>query len=129
MPDSGAGTDPGANMEPTPLWAKLGNIIARRSLRRDRALPVVTANWLVPTLLVIVAGWVGLWLVFQQDSIDQQIRDMQEQRIQKLGQTGKMSQQQADATVEKFGWAAWSDPASRRCRCCGGACSVTLAAS
>ena len=113
-PDAGlgAGTDPGADpatseTQATPLWAKLGNIIAAPGEVFDeiRALPVVTANWLVPTLLVIVAGWVGLWLVFQQDSIDQQIRDMQEQQIQKLVQTGKMSQQQADAsraTVEKF---------------------------
>jgi len=89
------------------LWAKLGNIIAAPGEVFDeiRSLPVVTANWLVPTLLVLVAGWVGLWLVFQQDSIDQQISDMQEQQIQKMVESGKMSQQQADssrAVAQKF---------------------------
>jgi len=68
-----------------------------------KASPPSTANWLTPVLIFIVVGWVGGWLVFSQASIKQQLRDIQEQAIQKQVDKGRLSQKQADSAGEKLG--------------------------
>ena len=67
---------------------------------------VCTPNWLVPGLLLIVVSWVGAWLVFSQDSIQQQLREITDQAIEKQIQKSHLSEQQAEqarAVGAKFG--------------------------
>jgi hypothetical protein len=65
-----------------------------------------TANWLIPALILMVLSWVGAWLVFSQDSIQQQLREITDQAVEKQIQKGKLSEQQAEqarAVAAKFG--------------------------
>ena len=90
------------------LMGRLANVYAAPGEVFDqvKASPPSTANWLTPVLIFIVVGWVGGWLVFSQASIKQQLRDIQEQAIQKQVDKGRLSQKQADSAMqvgEKFG--------------------------
>jgi hypothetical protein len=50
-----------------------------------------TGNWLLPVLLSCVVGIVYVLVGFAQPNVQQQIRDQQEQQLQKLADSGKMS--------------------------------------
>jgi hypothetical protein len=56
------------------------------------------ANWVVPALLLILAGWLGAWLIFSQDSINQQLRDITNKAIEKQIENAHMSEAQAEQT-------------------------------
>ena len=65
-----------------------------------------TANWLAPALILIFVSWLGAWLIFSQDSIKQQLREIQEQAIQKQVDKGRIPKEQAEAAQrvsEKYG--------------------------
>jgi hypothetical protein len=90
------------------LMGRLANVYAAPGEVFDqvKASPPSTANWLAPALIFILVGWVGGWLIFSQASIKQQLRDIQEQAIQKQVDKGRIPKQQADAAMqagEKFG--------------------------
>ncbi len=90
------------------LGARLFNVYAAPGDVFDRTTnsAASTANWLVPALLLIAISWVGIWLVFSQDSIQQQLREITDQAIEKQIQKSHMSQQQAEqarAVGAKFG--------------------------
>ncbi len=68
--------------------------------------PPRTANWLVPTLLATLVGWIGAWLVLHQEAITQQISDLQEAQYQKMIEQGRMTREQLEAqrpTIDKVG--------------------------
>ena len=61
-------------------------------------------NWLVPALLSCVVGVVSIVIVLSQPTIQQQIREQQEQvlekRLDKMVQAGQLTRQQADQQKE-----------------------------
>jgi hypothetical protein len=90
------------------LMGRLVNVYAAPGEVFDqvKASPPSNANWLAPALIFILVGWLGGWLIFSQASIKQQLRDIQEQAIQKQVDKGRLSQKQADSAMqagEKFG--------------------------
>jgi hypothetical protein len=67
---------------------------------------VSASNWLAPALMLIAVSWLGAWLVFSQASIQQQLREITDQAIEKQIAKNHMSEQQADqarAMATKFG--------------------------
>lgn len=58
------------------------------------------ANWLAPIVLLMVVGWIGGWLVMNQDFAQQQFRDVQAQAIQRQVDSGKLKAEQAERIVE-----------------------------
>jgi hypothetical protein len=57
------------------------------------------ANWLVPAFLLMVVSWIGVWLVFSQPAIQQQLSEITDQAIEK--QVAKMPKEQADRVREQ----------------------------
>ena len=64
--------------------------------------PVNTASWLVPALLLIVVSWLGLALVFSQESIRHQLGEITEQAIQKQAASQHMSEQHLERYLAEF---------------------------
>ncbi len=62
--------------------------------------PSCAANWLVPAILLMVAGCIGAWLVASQPAIQQQMRDMQDKFIDKMQEKGHLTKEQADRQRE-----------------------------
>jgi VIT1/CCC1 family predicted Fe2+/Mn2+ transporter len=90
------------------LMGRLANVYAAPGevFEQVACSPFSAANWVAPALIFILAGWLGAWLIFSQDSIKQQLRDIAEQAIQRQVDKGRIGQQQADAArqaAEKFG--------------------------
>lgn len=89
------------------LFGRMANVIAAPGelFAELKAAPVSAANWLVPTLLVVVLSWISVTVIFSQENINQQLRDIQEQAIRKRAEKAHMSQQQIEQTIqatEKF---------------------------
>ncbi len=64
-----------------------------------------TANWLVPTLILALAGIISTLVIFSQPAIIQKIHDQQIGMLDKQVRDGKITQAQADQAlpmVEKF---------------------------
>ena len=61
-----------------------------------RGTMVSTANWLVPAIVLMAVSWLGVWLVFSQDSIQQQLREITDQAIEKSIQKKHLSDAQAE---------------------------------
>jgi hypothetical protein len=97
--------------EPLPassLFSRLANMFAAPGevYAEVQARPPAAANWLVPALILIAVSWLGVWLIFSQDSIKQQMSDIQVQAIQKQVAKGKLTKaqaEQASAAMERFG--------------------------
>lgn len=90
------------------LGARLFNVLATPGEVFDqiKSAKVSAANWVLPALIMIVVSWLGAWLVFSQDSIKQQVREITDQAIEKQIQKSHMSEQQAEqarAVGAKFG--------------------------
>src|SRR5512138_1699306 len=54
------------------------------------------ANWVVPSLLLLIVGCLGVSLIYSQPAIQQQIQDMQDQMIQKMVDKKILTQEQAE---------------------------------
>jgi hypothetical protein len=80
------------------LPARLMNIVAAPGDVFDeiKPRPVAAANWLVPTLLLAVLGILSALWIGSQESIKRQQLEMQDAVFQKLVDSGKMTQAQAD---------------------------------
>ena len=80
------------------LWGRLLNVFATPGdvFQEVKDAKVSTANWLVPSLILIVVSWVSSLLIFSQPSINHQLSEITEQAIQKQVERSKMSEQQAD---------------------------------
>jgi hypothetical protein len=59
-----------------------------------------TSSWLAPTIIWAVVGAVGVWLMFSQDTVKQQLSDMQDKAIQKQVESGKLTKEQADQALQ-----------------------------
>jgi hypothetical protein len=90
---------PVSTPSPTSLGARLINILVTPSdvFEEVKASPPRTANWLVPALVAMIVGWIGAWLVLNQEAIKQQFSDMQEKQYQKLIEQGRMTRDQLEA--------------------------------
>jgi VIT1/CCC1 family predicted Fe2+/Mn2+ transporter len=93
---------------PPSLVSRLTNVFAAPGevFESVKAAPHAAANWLAPALLFILAGWVGAWLIFSQDSIKQQLSDMASKAIDKQVEKGKIPKDQAESArqrAEKYG--------------------------
>jgi len=93
---------------PPTLGSCLVNVIAAPGevFERLRPAPARTATWLVPAVLLILVSWIGAALVFSQDSVKQQLSDMQDKAIQQQVDQGKLTEEQAKqarAAIERFG--------------------------
>src|SRR5258708_25634842 len=80
------------------LGARLFNIFAAPGevFEQIKDTLVSTANWLLPGIILIAVSWLGAWLVFSQDSIQQQLREITDQAIEKQIAKSHMSEQQAE---------------------------------
>ena len=80
------------------LWGRLFNVFATPGdvFQEVKDAKVSTANWLVPSLILIVVSWVSSVLIFSQPSINHQLSEITEQAIQKQVERSKMSEQQAE---------------------------------
>jgi hypothetical protein len=80
------------------LGARLFNVFATPGevFEQIRGTRVSAANWLSPGLILIAVSWLGAWLLFSQDSIQQQVREITDQAIEKQIQKNHMSDQQAE---------------------------------
>ena len=90
------------------LGARLFNIFATPGEVFDqlKGAAVSAANWVLPALLLIILSWVGATLVFSQDSIQQQLKEITDQAVEKQIAKQHMSDQQAEqarAMAAKFG--------------------------
>jgi hypothetical protein len=97
---------------PLALSARLLNIFASPGevFEQVKKSPVSNANWLVPIVLLVLASWLGSWLVFSQPAIQQQMRDITDKAIDKQIEKNHMSEAQAEQARqmgEKYG-AIWA---------------------
>jgi Yip1 domain len=60
------------------------------------------ANWLVPVFLSCLAGILFTWIAFSQPNVEQQIRERQDQKLQQMVDSGKMSAADAEAARAKM---------------------------
>src|SRR5260221_4903649 len=108
MTESSPPTLPNAiNAQSTSLIGRMANVFATPGEVFDEVknAPPSVANWLVPAVLLALVGIVYSLVLFSQPSIQQQMREQQEQAIEKRVKDGKMTQAQADqalAALEKF---------------------------
>src|SRR3954447_16406107 len=90
------------------LMGRLLNVFATPGEVFDdvRNSPPTASNWLVPALVLMVLGWLSVALIFSQDSINYQIREMTDKAIQKQVEKRHMSDAQAEQARqagEKYG--------------------------
>ena len=80
------------------LAGRLFNIFATPGEVFDniKGAPASTANWLTPGLILIGVSWLCTTLIFSQDFVQQQLREMTDQAIDKQVQQGKLNEQQAE---------------------------------
>lgn len=97
---------------PTSLTARLMNVfIAPGEVFAEvKSSPHCFQNWLVPSLVFLLASWVGAAIMFSQDSVRHQMEEVQDAAMQKQFQkqmdAGKMTQaqvNQAKAAASQFG--------------------------
>jgi hypothetical protein len=92
-------TEPAAPKPPAmSLFARLLNVFAVPGDVFQEVKHSVTCagNWLAPALLLIAAGWLGAYLIYSQEAIQQRVREMNDQVIQKLVDSGKLPKEQAE---------------------------------
>ena len=54
------------------------------------------SNWLAPAFLYVIVGCVGVWLMYSQPAVQQQMQEMQDQMIQKMVDKGMMTKDVAE---------------------------------
>lgn len=92
------GTQTGNGGQPptkTSLASRLFNVVAAPGEVFDeiRSNPPQTENWLIPAVLVVLVGFVGLLLCFSQPAIQQNMSDIVDQAIEKQAQRMPMNDQ------------------------------------
>jgi len=90
------------------LFSRLFGVLATPSdvFEEIRRTKVLTVNWVMPMLLLIVLGWIGAVLVFSQENIRHQLDEMTDKGIQKQIEKQHMPEEQAEKAREmgrKFG--------------------------
>lgn len=89
-------------IQSTSLTTRMANVFASPSeLFQEVAVnPVKTSSWLAPLVLLIVFALINVTAIFYNDAARSQIYDLQESKMQELVKEGKMTQEQADKTIE-----------------------------
>jgi hypothetical protein len=84
---------------PTSLAARLLNVFAVPGdvFAEVKVAPVSIGNWLLPMLLVLVLSLTSTAVIYSQPAAQQQLREQQDQVIQKLVAKGWVTQEQANA--------------------------------
>lgn len=91
------------------LPARLMNVFAVPGdvFEEVKSTPHVISNWLAPALIACVVGVVSVIIVLSQPAIQQQLREKQEQAMEKkfeeLIQAGKITREQADQQMAAVG--------------------------
>lgn len=91
-------SDPQAQQPTMSLGGRLLNIFATPGEVFEQIKParMSLANWLVPGIILIAVSWVCTTLIFSQEFVQQQMRDMTDQAVDKQVQKGKINEQQAE---------------------------------
>ncbi len=89
------------------LGSRLLNVLATPGdvFEEVKASKASAQNWLIPALISSIMGVIAALVLFSQPSILQQIREQQEQALEKSVSSGKMSREQmekAQEAMEKF---------------------------
>ena len=98
-------------MEPQPeaprppamsLIGRFSNIIAAPSEVFDdvKSSTASTANWLAPTLILILMGWIATAFIFATPAIQQQMRDITDQALQKQFASANLPQDKMEQAKE-----------------------------
>ncbi|MGD0651718.1 MAG: hypothetical protein ABSA97_11365 [Verrucomicrobiia bacterium] len=92
----------GPTVSRSSLIGRLANVYATPGEVFDqvKASPRCILNWLVPALILLLVGWLGTRFALSQAVIKQQLRDYQEQGVQRLVDKGRIPKEQADAAQE-----------------------------
>lgn len=83
------------------VWAAPGDVFDEIKLAKP-----ATANWLVPVLLSCVVGVISVFVIFSQPGVQQQLREKQEEQLDKLVASGKLNAEakaKAQSGIESFG--------------------------
>jgi len=96
---------PASKAPSTSLAARLLNVFAIPGDVFDeiKASPYAAANWVVPALIAAVVGALSAVVIFSQPTIQQKIREQQEQMIEKQVKAGTMSRADADRAEAMIG--------------------------
>jgi Yip1 domain len=99
--------DNAAKPPQTSVVARLLNIFAAPGevFEEVKNSPPSVANWLTPTLILVVVGIIATFVILSQPAVIQQIRDQRQSAFDKQVRDGKMTQAQADqaeVATEKF---------------------------
>jgi len=91
----------------TSLWSRLVNVFAAPGevFEEVKNSAPSVGNWLVPALILMVAGAISSMVIFSQPDVVRQIHEQQQKAFDKQISAGKMTQAQADqaaAMAEKF---------------------------
>ncbi len=95
------------NVPSTSVVSRFFNVVATPGDVFDEviAAPPCNANWLLPALIAVVVGWLATAWIFSQAPIQNQLRELTEQAIEKQIAMTKPSAQQAEqmrAAAEKM---------------------------
>jgi hypothetical protein len=89
----------------TSLAGRLFNVLAAPGevFAEVKTGPPRAANWLVPTLLLILAGWLGVWLIYSQAAFRQQQDEAKLKVLQRLVEKGKLTKEQFEQAQQGSG--------------------------
>lgn len=107
-PPDPASPTPSLENDPPPagsLGGRLFNVIAAPGEAFDevRSAPYRASNWLVPALLTIVVGWLGVWLIYSQPAMRHQQDEAGLRVIQRLVEKGKIPKEKAEELQAQSG--------------------------
>jgi hypothetical protein len=90
------------------LLSRLANVIAAPGEVFDevKSAPPSAWNWLMPTLLLILVGCAGVWLIFSQPAMRHQQDEAGLKVVQRLVEKGKLPREQAEAMQQASGGGA-----------------------
>ena len=83
------------------IWAAPGDVFDEIKSAKP-----ATANWLVPVLLSCVVGMISVLVIFSQPGVLQQMKEKQEEQLDKLVASGKLNAEaktKAQEGIESFG--------------------------
>lgn len=99
------------NSQPQSVMARIVNIFAAPGEVFDdiKRYPVSHQTWIWPLLIACLAGVIATVVTLSDPSVQQQLRELQDQRLDQLVAEGKLteeSREQAEVAMERFGGGA-----------------------
>ena len=100
-----------SSSHPQSVMARMINIFAAPGEVFDdiRRFPVSHQTWIWPFLIACLAGVIATVVTLSDPSVQQQLRELQDQRLDQLVAEGKLTEEsraQAEAAMERFGGGA-----------------------